>query len=305
MKKWSFALLVVLIFSVTLNNTAIAKEKNVSIKQKKKAEVVDTSPIVPFDINKEKLPPNYKGTPIDRLYSLFVKMAPLKKEEFETTAEYETKIAAAVHGDIYAFIIDQKPGLHIPTVSYDADKQKFQIGVRTDWLSPNTNEDYRASFIVKSVNDSSSSYIGSNAYGATRKVTDLRATRYGLALVNQQDFGSSDSDDKKHDFLKTPMTSLRTVNIEISIPPDKARTLKDSIGILLVCKPILYKVDAKISHRKGNDLIFEQYDFSEATINSPSSHTYEQKYINVEILALWIYDIRTGEVILKKAIERQ
>ena len=94
MKKQSLILLVVFIFSIGLDNTAIAKEKKASTKQKKKAEVVDTSPLVPFDINEEKLPPNYKGTDIAKLYSLLSKKAPLKKEEFDTTAEYEKKMKA-------------------------------------------------------------------------------------------------------------------------------------------------------------------------------------------------------------------
>lgn len=303
MKKWSLALLVVFIFSVALDNTAIAKEKKASTKQKKKAEVVDTSPLVPFDINEEKLPPKYKGTDIAKLYSLLSKKAPLKKEEFETTAEYEKKIAEAVPGDIYAFKIDEGSGFRGLRVNpYDADSQKLQITLETEWLSEFTIEDYRASFIIKTSNKDSHSYVGSNAFGATREVTSYSATQYGLALVNQQDFGSSGYDDNKYN-IKTPLTSIRKVSIALDIPPDRARTLKNSIGVLLLCKPTLYKSDAKLNVRKGNDLIFEKYDSSQATIDRPTSHLYERKYINVEILAIWIYDIRTGEVISKTQLK--
>lgn len=303
MKKWSLVLLVVLLFSVALDNMAIAKEKKASTKQKKKTEVVDTSSLMPFDISAEKLPPNYKGTDIARLYTIVAKKAPLKKEEFETTAEYEKKIIEAVPSDIYAFKIDAGSGLHGLTVStYDADTQQFQISLETEWLSQFTFEDYRASFIVKTLNKGSHSYIGSNAFGATREVTSFNAIQYGLALVNQQDFGSSRHDDNKYN-IKTPLTSIRKVSIAIQIPPDKARTLKDNIGVLLICKPALYKSDAKVSLRNGNDLIFENYDSSQATIDSPTSHLYERKYINVEILGIWIYDIRTGEVISRTQLK--
>jgi hypothetical protein len=303
MKKWSLVLLVFIIFSVAHVNIAVAKEKKSSTKQKKKTEVVDTTPLVSFDINAEKLPPNYKGIDIARLYSLLAKKAPLKKEEFETTAEYEKKIADAVPGDVYAFKIDAGSGLHGLRVSpYDADTQKFQITLETEWLSKYTFEDYRASFIVRTLDKGSHSYIGANAFGATREVTSFSATQYGLALVNQQDFGSSRHDDNKYN-IKTPLTSIREVSIAIQIPPDKARTLKDNIGVLLICKPTLYKSDAELSLRKGNDIIFENYDSSQATIDSPTSHLYERKYINVEILAIWTYDIRTGEVISRTQLK--
>lgn len=306
MKKLSIVLLVLIIISVALDNSAVAKEKKASTKQKKKAEVVDTSPPVPFDINAEKLPPNYKGTDITRLYSLFAKKAPLKKEEFETTAEYEKKIADSVSDDIYAFKIDKGLGLRgLRITSYDADSQNFQITLETEWLSKHTVKDYRASLIVKTIGKGSRSYIGSNAFGATREVTDFSATQYGLALVNQQNFGSSSYDDNKYN-IKTALTSIRKVNLVIQIPPDKARTLKDNIGVLLLCKPALYKPNIEeLFKNKGNDLIFESYDSSQATIDSPTSHLYERKYINVEILAIWIYDIRTGEVLSKTLLKKE
>ncbi|MEI6152713.1 MAG: hypothetical protein WCQ90_01335 [Deltaproteobacteria bacterium] len=306
MKKLSLVLLLVLLFSISIYCTAISKEKKTSTKQKKKTEAVDASPLIPFDIDAEKLPPHYKGTDIVRLYSLFAKKTPLKKEEFETTVEYEKKIAEAVSSDIYAFRIEEGSGLPVHGLRvgpYDADTQSFRISLETEWLSKFTFMDYRASIIVKTLKMRSRSYLGSNAFGAMREVTRFSAIQYGLALVNQEDFGSSSYDDNKYN-IKTPLTSIRNVNITIQSPPDKARTLKDNIGVLLLCKPVLYKPNIEEVHKnKGNDLIFESFDSSQATIDDPTSHLYERKYINVEILAIWIYNIRTGEVILKKQLK--
>lgn len=305
MKKWSLLLLVLIIFSVTFSGSVSAKEKKPGSKQKKKAEVVDTTPLMPFDSTVDKLPPNYKGTDIIKLYSSLVKKAPLKKEEFETTADYEKKIAAAVPADIYAFKIDEGSGLRgLRIKPYNADSQQFQITLETEWLSKHTIEDYRASFIVKTIDKGSRSYIGANAFGATREVTDFSANQYGIVLVNQQDFGSSSYDDNKYN-IKTPLTSVRTVNISISVPSDRARMLKDNIGVLLLCKPALYSSNERVSLKRGNDLLFEKFDSSQATIDSPTSHLYERKYINVEVLAIWIYDIRTGEVLSKTQIKKE
>lgn len=307
MKKWTLVLLIVLIFSVALDNAAIAKGKKASNRQKGEtasAEVGDTSPLVPFDINAEKLPPNYKGTNIVKLYSSLAKKAPLKKKEFETTAEYERKIAEAVTDDIYAFKIEAAgTGLRgLKVHPYDADSQTLKIDLETEYLSKSTLEDYRASLIVKTLDKSSSSYIGSNAFGATRLVSKYRETQYGIALVNQQDFGKSRYDDA-FSKIKTIMTSVREINMKIEIPIDKAKTLKNNIGVLLLCKPAPYKSNAIISDNQGNDLIFENYYYSGATIDSPSVESYDRKYINVEVLAIWVYDIRTGEVLLKTQLK--
>ena len=158
--------------------------------------------------------------------------------------------------------------------------------------------------LIKNIDKGSRSYIGSNAFGATREVTSYRAAQYGLALVNQQEFGSSRHDDNRYN-IKTPLTSVREVSIAIQIPPDKARALKDNIGVLLLCKPSLYKSDAKIKLRVGNDLIFENTFYSEATIDSPTSLSYDRKYINVEVLSIWVYDIRTGEILSKKQLKKE
>lgn len=303
MKKTSIVIVFMIGLFFCISSAGIAKEKKAVSKGSSK-KTLETATVEPFDIKTEKLPPNYKGTDIAKLYAILAKKAPLKKEEFETTAEYEKKIAEAVPGDIYAFKIDAGSILHGLSVSpYDADTQKFQISLETEWLSKFTFKDYRASFIVKTIDKGSHSYVGSNAFGATREVTSFSATQYGLALVNQQDFGSSRHDDNKYN-IKTPLTSIREVSITIQIPPDKAKTLKYNIGVLLLCKPALYKPDIEeLFKNEGNDLIFESYDSSQATIDSPTSHLYERKYINVEILAIWIYDIRTGEVISKTQLK--
>jgi hypothetical protein len=266
----------------------------------------DATPVIPFDINAEKMPFNYTGTDIARLYALLLKKAPLKKGEFETTTEYEKKVADAVTGDIYAFKMNEQSawgGLRIHP--YDADAQKLKIDLETTWLSKYTTEDYRASFIIKELDISSESYVGSNAFGATRLVTHYRATQFGIALVNQREFGKSNYDDNKYNLnIKTPLTSIRKVTIEIDMMPDKAKELKENIGVLLLCQPSLCKSNIKSFLKEGNDLIFESSDLSEATIDRPSSHLYKRKYINVQILEVWIYDILTGEVLLKNRLKR-
>ena len=297
-------ILSVFIFSFAVN-IAIAKNLKAADKQKNTGEIAVNQPPIPFDINQETIPQGYKGTDIVALYSLLGKNAPLEKNEFETTAEYEKRVASATPGDVYACRIEEKSayrGLKIKP--YNADTQEYQITVETEYLSEHNFKDHRASLIVKTLDERSESYVGSNAFGATRKVTRFTATQYGIALVNQKEFGYSQYDNDGRYNIKTVLSSIRKVYIYIQIPIDRARSLKDNIGALLLFKPALYRSDTKYTiDNKGNSLIFETRDSSRATIDHPTSHFYERRYINVEALAIWIYDIRTGEILFKQPIK--
>ena len=303
MKMWPMLIIFVTLFSGVGNN-AIAQDRKIASKQTRKVEAYANLPPIPFDISQDRLPPGYNGADIAALYSYLIKKAPLKKDEFETKEEYENKVLGAVPNDIYAFNIKESTsslsGLNIKP--YDSDKKQYQVVLKTEYLSEYTHKDYRASFILKTVNKRARSYIGSNAFGATREVSDYSATQYGIALTNEQNFGVNHYSPSSYG-LKSVLDSIRILNINIEVPIDRARSLKNNIGVLLLCKPSLYKSDKANDLGKGNQLIFETYNSSRATIDSPTSHFYERMYINVEVLAIWVYDIRTGEVLSKNPIK--
>lgn len=311
MIKKILLLAIIVFFTLSYGNTTIAKEKKAISKNKSAVsskEKINNSPVTPFDMQTEKLPPNFKGTDIVKLYTIFAKKAPLEKAEFETTADYEKKIKAAVTDDVYAFKL--KPeigGIYGLTIQpYDADTQKLQINLET--ISLSTIQGYRASMIIKDIARGSRSYIGSNAFGAKVLVTSYRATQYGIVLVNQKDFGPSHYDDNQ-DKIKTEYTrlmeSVRTINLEIKMPPEKAKTLKNNVGVLIVCKPALYKSNAKMELHGVNNLIFEDTYDTRATINNPTSLSYDRKFINVEVLAIWVYKINSGSILLKKQLKNK
>lgn len=96
------------------------------------------------------------------------------------------------------------------------------------------------------------------------------------------------------------MDSIIKFKTEIQASPDKAKSLKNNIGVLLICKPVLYDAKIKSSYKyTGNNLFFETRYFLGATMESLQSISYNRKYINVEIAGVWVYDIRSG-VILDK-----
>lgn len=318
MKKF---ILFIFIFFIILNfeNTVFAKGKGATNKNKSGAtkEKMDNSPLIPFNINTEKLSPNFAGTDIVKLYAILLKKAPLKKDEFETTDKYEKKIMDAITNDIYAFKLNPDKGFveGIRIYPYNADLQNLQIDIETRPLSEYTFRDYRASMIIKHFPGTSKSHMGSNAFGAKVLVTSHTGKQYGIVLTNQKDFGSSGYDD---DSIKTTLVSDRKISLLIEMTPDKAKTLKSNIGILLLCKPQLYKSTedmalsnenlkgpAKIKPPKvnrGNDLIFEDGYYAEATFDSPTEIYYDRKFINVEMLSIWVYNVNTGSILLKKQV---
>lgn len=318
-KIFVFALFIL----ISLNCVTItdAKDKRVTSKKSRtNQEKEDNLQPIPFNINTERLPPNYKGTNIVKLFSLLSKMAPIKKDEFETTADYNKKTMAAfraVANDIYAFKLDYD--LYFSIYDYNADTQKLRINIETKPLSMYDFVDHRASIIIKHLYKGSKSHIGTNAFGASVLVTNHNGTEYGVALVNQEIFGEC-SWSGNH--AKTSIDGDRKLNINVELSPAKAKTIKNNIGLLLLCKPQVYKLEedmppstenvlsrpikAKPPKRNtGNELIFGDYYHTDATFDNPSELSYYRNFINVEVVAIWVYEINTGSIIFKQQLKTE
>lgn len=286
--KFKPFLSLLIIFIISYSNTSLGKENDVAN----------------FDISIEKLPTNYKGTDISALYSMLSKKIPINKNEFESTVEYENKLSELVSNNTFAFKLSPTEfnyagGMNV--APYNADKEQYQISIRAVALSNYTFQDYRSSIIVQTLNRSTSSYIGSNAFGAKRNVKDFKDSQYGLAFVNKNDFGN-----KEYEYaysLASALDSNRIFNFEIGVSPNKAKILKNNIASLLLCKLALYDAKIKEPHRNiGNNLFFKTNYYIQATIDNPNSILHERNYINVEMLEIWIYDTSTGIILDKKQL---
>jgi hypothetical protein len=286
LKIYSKVLVILAILTISFNSSVEAKEKRpLAVSEK----TVESSFVVPFDINAEKLPSNYRGTDIAKLYSFLAKKAPLRKKEFETTADYEKKIKSVLSDNVYAFMLDfsSRVGTRFGVsgyLDYNADAQKLKIIIKPDYMYMNNyprEVSPRTTVIVKEIDKRTRSYIGSNVFGVNRLVKGYSSTQYLVALVNSE-MVSSD------------------LNCEVDILPDKAKNLINNIGVLLLCKMSLHEKPSLVV--TGNDLIFEDSYSVEATISFPASHFFDRKYINVEALAMWVYNLRTGEIIFKKEL---
>lgn len=274
MRRKFLLLIIVFALSLVFCDTVTAKEKKALKKEKTAStlkEKTDIPLVVQFDINTEKLPANEEVTDIVKLYSMLAEKLPFKKDEFETTDEYEKKKASAmsyISGNIYAFKIEKtgSAGSGIYIEPYNADLKQFEVSVSNN--------------IVVKESSSTYSYIGENAYGAKRSVTATGGTKHEIIV--------------RDNYL--------IEKLKITIPPDKAKTLKNNIGFLFICKPALRPYKPSYGH-EGNDLLHTGSSYRAATMDNPYELIFNMKYINVEALAVWVYDSSTGEILLKTQLK--
>lgn len=223
-----------------------------------------------FDTTLEKLPRNFNGHNIEETYNL-LKLKASKKGEYETTEDYRKRIAQMNSENIYTFKIEDSWLIHIDP--YYADSQILRIEINTTPV--NASDDFydkRESFIIKEKRQSERSYVGRNAFGASVVVREAYYLRYGLALINGKSFG--------------------IYRLDINVPPDKAKNLKEKLAFIIICK---------IKSPNENDPIaFEGGQYIKPTLNNPIELVYTIYYLNAEALEIWAYNEQTGEIYLKE-----
>lgn len=184
----------------------------------------------------ENLPSNFRGLDPKRLWSLVkAKQPALEKGEYETTAEYNQRLAAStssmaplVPSDEYALLLEgTKP-------KYDADAQEFGVlePIFCRKASEYGKSEHWVTCAVGSVSQEDSQYVASNAYGTKAKV--ISRTGKELAIAVREDSSFLDSAVFAHDAYVqgAPIFELKT---SFAVPIEQARNLQSSkIGLLLV-----------------------------------------------------------------------
>jgi len=269
------------------NKTIIKDTKSIKVKSRN-ATGYDNKQ---FDINQTKLPSAYKGNDIEGVFVKLKNMVKLK-DEYETLAGYENRINSLYIKDTYAFKIENVSSSL--ESKYNAESSTLEITIEApevtnyDQMNYLVNNGLHGTLKIEAVIDtklthvSTDKYIGSNTYGAKTEVNDHFARQYGIGLANKDKFSAIDGHVKRH-------------IISIELRSDIARSLKDNIGILLICK--LRPAGDPIA------FIFHSGSHSKPTLKNPTEVTIEQNYIFVNLQEIWVYDTRSGHVLIKDKIE--
>ena len=221
-------------------------------------------------INKisSRLKPNYRGDEFQQLYvKSFASL--LSKKEFEKTADYKKRLAAINLDRIYAFQFAAKQYFQI---TYNADTEMLEFNV--DGLSiiehkPKMLETIRSFLVLKTTNKKESSYIGSNAFGAKKVIRKYEANLYGLQVVKN---------------------SQSEYKMSLHMSPNEAKKYKDNLTVMIICRPFI----------KDDTLAFLGSSYAEPTFSAPIEVNDAVAGINVELLELWLYDLKSGKLLYKK-----
>lgn len=297
MTKTLFSLVIA---SVSLASVAVAAETllnkpekvNIAPPSISSTPTVATKPweVTTFDQNTDRLAPNYQGVDPAKFLELFrSKVDNLKKGEFETSEDFAKRIAdkSALLSplntiDLYAFRI-----LNFP-IKYDADLQTYLVGGQYDHLCQETypygeSRDWVTCKIapIRRVNDT---YIGSNAYGASRTVDRTNGEDFSLAIPKNSLMLTSVF--SQHRYVK----DIYNLQDRLAISLERARVLKDmNIAVLLVGRI----TDARLVKGRGTLL--------EPRIDSPRDIFITEEAVPFDIKSIVYYVVQSGEILRRRS----
>lgn len=233
-----------------------------------------------FNMDVDNLGPYYLGVDLRLLYKSIVSRASITKDEYETTAEFNKRIeyehAKPLIGNIFKYDLFSMSVK--PTTQYDADTNKLNILVDTNTvLNGYDTIDINAFGVPFSdVEVINSHYSATNAYGA---IADVRKTVNNivyLALINPKKFG------KKYIIEYTNGLKYELNGIDAN----SARSIKDNIRVLFVCKLAEPLISDGLSHKKP-------------TINDPTEIINVNSNVYGEIKSIITYNLTTGYIYSK------
>lgn len=241
----------------------------------------------PFDLPTAVLPREYRGLDVQQFYARVVATyRTLSKGQVETSAEFAARVANAAkasrsdgHKILYAFRVedfDYSSGFR-----YNADKQEFrttQYGYNC--LRPDDKviaEKFRLCDVA-SIQRSTGSYVGSNAFGATRTVDEVRDLKFGLAIASNHPIFTK--------YMTHSNVLLNGFQDHISYPIEKARALRRrDVSVLFIG----YVVDESIV--EGPSTLIRP------TVQSPNDVFVRRFGIPFDITKIVYYISDTGEVL--------
>ena len=202
-----------------------------------------------------------------------------RKDEFETTAQFENRLARISGGKPCCFKMETSDPYHGIIKPYDADKGVIVIELASDYTDPlrfDPGPGKRSSLRMRQTELKRKSYVGENSFGVKRRITRIEERVYALAVDEM--YFNPDKDYHEYRF-------------ELALSPTEAKELKNNLGILIFCKARHYGGDTAFTLNKN--------DYVAATINFPTEISTDIRYISVGILQVWLYNVKTGHVLSK------
>ena len=210
----------------------------------------------------------------------------LKKDQFETTAAYEQRIAS--QPQLWAMKPDKLLAFQFATMKafpwcipkYSADTSELSIDCtlvgRKSFFLADENRFVDAYLVGIANAKDTGKYIGTNAFGVKKNITVRQGTLHGLAINNFDSFISGEQR------VALPKVQLTVPNLDA----DTARKIIDDLGLLFVVQLI-------------PPYLLHDSKSQSPTIDSPIDYSGEFDYLRVNLEQLWIVDLKSHKVLRK------
>jgi hypothetical protein len=284
-KKLALAMVVLLLFGCRagpLGRELASRAKDWQgwdTKKKEKAVpvVFDTAP---FDVKRASLPPCYNGHDITKVYESFESGSSAQENGESRAMQRPVAPSADGRGEgtgARAFRESIAPGPPGNQLWYDADRGAFKVRIRVEpFFDPEGNvEKDRVAFVLAGYHDRTERPVAWDRQ-------DSR-TRWLLWEVSVAD-GPGLREKMETDRAGTFITAAGRV------PPGDAPLSEENISALLVCVP-----------RTAGEGLSLGPGMSPTMAGSGFRHY----YLGSDLLELWVYDYRTGQVFVKETLARQ
>lgn len=263
----------------------------------RKAELIRSSSSirVPRQFSEETLliPPNYTGLDPYLAWKI-LRRSQAPKGEYETTEQYEKRKNLLVPYVIkygyntahpLPFVTDITENSVYTELEYDADNRVLNFILRNQWASGQFEITVQSRFVKES-------YIGSNAFGVTRKVTALIAcgTRIHFPFPRRDNEGKTPTLNPTAPYFSQKIYDITSTDtaLVVGIPatPQQAQQIKGKrLSILYVFTPTApYVQEDRVNYR-------------EATVADPTSTLITTHIITGSLKGVLIVERFSGRVL--------
>jgi hypothetical protein len=223
----------------------------------------------------DTLGPAFKGNNIEEVIKhVTASSGASPKSEFETTQQYEKRIAAT---ERFIFVGPNPPAdpnepfyTEVADFKYDADSQTMSVSV--DGLTEYDQDvKWFLAFTLVARVKILPSYMGENTFGVHKAIRKQTVEMFGIGVEGEY-----------RDLLR------QKYGASCSIAPDEARTVKPflKVGFVVLCKPVIHRT----------------HDHHTPTLSNPFDNTLNGVFVSSTIQAILIFDSRTGKVLAVNSV---
>ena len=234
----------------------------------------------PIDLACTKLPKNYTGHDLESIVkALESRQISAKKGEYETSEQHKQRVQDEERkpligllgvNDLFSFVVN-------PESKYNVDLQTLTLIVKTVGVMNNSEIDNsRVGIRGPILYYDKSTYMGSNAFGASIEIEKIRMSMILLSLSNKSSLP-----------LNKPTYGAGTFEFKLeNIPPETAKAIREGLQVAFI-----YKLEEPY-HSEGRLL-------HQPTRDEPSDSFFNSANILATSKAVWVFNKVNGEILLK------